>query len=208
MLGNDPAFSTDIIVGFPGETDAEFEETLETCRKARFMKVHVFPFSRRDGTPAATMPDQVPPDVIRERVRILSDLERELAERFYRSHLNAVIPNDDSNLLHVLVERECETRPGYVRGSDQWYMPVEVPGTAADLAQFVTCRAVSANRNGVVAERMSGERPITGAPALTMSSKILHRQSTGGLTPLRSPESCEEFPFLLRRCLQWQSAWP
>ena len=193
MLGNDPAFSTDVIVGFPGETDAEFEETLDTCRKARFMKVHVFPFSRRDGTPAATMPDQIPPDVIRERVRILSDLERELAEQFYLSRVNPAGSNDDSNLLRVLVERECETRPGYVRGSDQWYMPVEVPGTAADLAQFVTCRAVSANRNGVVAERISGERPITGAAAKTMSSHILHRQSTGGLTPLRSPESCEEF---------------
>ena len=224
MLGNDPAFSTDVIVGFPGETDAEFEETLDTCRKARFMKVHVFPFSRRDGTPAATMPDQIPPDVIRERVRILSDLERELAEQFYLSRVRAVplsglalatgdcsvpdllqkpaagaVPLSASSsvrplpLLEVLVERECETRPGYVRGSDQWYMPVEVPGTAADLAQFVTCRAVSANRNGVVAERISGERPITGAAAKTISSHILHRHSTGGLTPLRSPESCEEF---------------
>ncbi len=189
MLGNDPAFSTDIIVGFPGETDTEFDETLATCRKARFMKVHVFPFSRRDGTPAATMPDQVPSDVIRERVGILSDLERELAEQFYLSRVNAV----PLSLLEVLVERECEARPGYVRGSDQWYMPVVVPGTAADLAQFVMCRAVSANRKGVVAERISGERPVTGAPALTMSSNILHRQSTGGLTPLRSPESCEEF---------------
>ena len=88
MLGSDPAFSTDVIVGFPGETAAEFEETLETCRTARFMKVHVFPFSRRDGTPAATMPDQVPPEVIRERVHILSHLERELAEQFYLSRVN------------------------------------------------------------------------------------------------------------------------
>ncbi len=91
MLGNDPAFSTDIIVGFPGETDTEFEETLETCRRAGFMKVHVFPFSRRDGTPAATMPDQVPPEVIKERVHILSDLERELAEQFYLSRVHGSI---------------------------------------------------------------------------------------------------------------------
>lgn len=197
MLGNDPAFSTDVIVGFPGETDAEFEETLETCRKARFMKVHVFPFSRRDGTPAATMPHQVRPDVIRERVRILSDLERELAEQFYLSRVNPVIPDSDLNLLHVLVEHECKARPGYVGGSDQWYMPVEVPGTAADLAQFVSCRAISANSDGVVAERISATRPITGVAAATLSNNMLYLQSTGGLTPLGSPdfgEQCDSVP--------------
>lgn len=183
MLGNDPAFSTDVIVGFPGETDAEFEETLETCRKARFMKVHVFPFSRRDGTPAATMPDQIHPEVIKERVRILSDLERGLAEEYYRSR----IPNESQRLamngaaisgasiseapisgagqgtsdlsarfeLDVLAERESEDRPGYVRGTDRWYMPVEVPGTVDDVGNFIRCLAVSANRDGVMAERLS-----------------------------------------------------
>ena len=54
-----PAFTTDVIVGFPGETDEEFEATLETCRRARFMKVHVFPYSQRRGTPAATFPNQI-----------------------------------------------------------------------------------------------------------------------------------------------------
>ena len=178
-LGNDPAFSTDVIVGFPGETDAEFNETLETCRKARFMKVHVFPFSRRDGTPAATMPDQIPPDVIKERVRILGDLERELARQFYLSRVHAASrqlsgegPSDNSpvadsmprmnGILEVLAERESETRPGYVRGTDRWYMPVEVPGTVHDLSHFVHCRAVSANRDGVVAERLSGPAEATG----------------------------------------------
>ena len=198
MLGNDPAFSTDLIVGFPGETEAEFEETLETCRKARFMKVHVFPFSRRDGTPAATMPDQVSPEVIRERVHILSDLERELAEKFYLSRVNSSTLATHSEtsrplLLQVLAERVSESRPGYVRGSDQWYMPVEVPGTIDDLSQFVTCRAVLANREGVVAERMSG-------PALVASSAfrdVQRRQLTGGLTPPRSPDfdaQCDSEP--------------
>ena len=156
-LGNDPAFSTDVIVGFPGETDAEFEETLATCRRARFMKIHVFPFSRRDGTPAAEMPDQVRPEVIRERVQVLSSLERKLAEQFYLTRVaggqgsGGVKP--DLSLLEVLAEGVSRTRPGYVFGSDRWYMPVEVPGTIDDVRQFVHCRAVSANREGVVAER-------------------------------------------------------
>jgi threonylcarbamoyladenosine tRNA methylthiotransferase MtaB len=160
MLGSDPAFSTDVIVGFPGETDTEFEETLETCRKARFMKVHVFPFSRRDGTPAATMPDQVHPDVIRERVRVLSDLERDLAAHFYLSRVQGRAAaqdgsgqgdegkvscgspaSSDLSWLEVLAERPSEIRPGYLRGTDRWYMPVEVPGTVEDIGDFVRCRA-------------------------------------------------------------------
>jgi len=213
MLGNDPAFSTDIIVGFPGETDAEFDETLETCRKARFMKVHVFPFSRRDGTPAATMPDQVPPEVIKERVYILGDLERELAEQFYLSHVrlysgepSGLSPRvqdisgrmAEPPLLEVLAERESEIRPGYVRGSDRWYMPVEVPGTIDDLGKFVTCRAVSANREGVIAERISDVRiPMTNesqrtSGMLSVDDEIRiaedEENCTGGLTPLRSPD--------------------
>ena len=216
-LGNDPAFSTDVIVGFPGETDAEFDETLATCRKARFMKVHVFPFSRRDGTPAATMPDQVPPDVIRERVRILSDLERELAEQFYLSRANLVPlsgmalaagngSSSDPTLLEVLAERQSETRPGYVRGSDRWYMPVEVPGTIEDLGRFVDCRAVSASREGVVAERLSRPAPAgahwneSRGEQLPVASAIPLTFDLGGLTPHRSAnfeEHCGSVPMNL-----------
>ncbi|HQX48856.1 MAG TPA: tRNA (N(6)-L-threonylcarbamoyladenosine(37)-C(2))-methylthiotransferase MtaB [Planctomycetaceae bacterium] len=197
MLGNDPAFSTDIIVGFPSETDAEFEETLETCRKARFMKVHVFPFSRRDGTPAATMPDQVPPEVIKERVRILSDLERTLAEQFYLSRIQpsggrgwtkrsegspgvssfhsptlAIHKSKPGTTHLVLVEGKSKTRPGYVQGSDQWYIPVEVPGTINDVRNFVSCRPASASRDGIVAERLSPPALPTASRHQTMPTAV------------------------------------
>ncbi len=163
MLGNDPAFSTDVIVGFPGETDAEFEETLETCRRARFMKVHVFPFSRRDGTPAATMSNQIPPEVIRERVTILSNLERDLAEQFYRTRLvssatSTVATSTAGATLKVLAERPSESREGYLRGTDQWYMPVEFPGNEGDIGHYVNCRGLSASREGVLAERLDPVR--------------------------------------------------
>lgn len=148
MLGGDPAFTTDVIVGFPGETDAEFAETLETCRRARFMKVHVFPFSRRDGTPAASFADQVPGPVIRERVQALADLERELALDFYRSRVASGAQQV------VLAERECSDRPGWVRGTDQWYIPTEVPGTFEELGQFIPCTAQSADRDGVLSDRV------------------------------------------------------
>lgn len=148
MLGNDPAFTTDVIVGFPGETDAEFEETLETCRRARFMKIHVFPYSRRDGTAAANFNDQVPGKVIRERVRALSELERDLALNFYRSRIESGAEQI------VLAVRTCDDRQGWVKGMDQWYIPTEVHGTEADLGGFVRCVAEQANRERVQASRV------------------------------------------------------
>lgn len=151
QLGSATAFSTDVIVGFPGETDKEFEQTIETCRQAEFMKVHVFPFSRRDGTPAADYPDAVPGPVIKERVRQLGDVERELALKYYQQRI------DENAQQTVLVERYSEHRPGFLRGTDQWYVPTEVPdhdpeGRPLEPGQFVTCRPTSADRSGVVSE--------------------------------------------------------
>jgi threonylcarbamoyladenosine tRNA methylthiotransferase MtaB len=148
---DNPAFTTDVIVGFPGETDDEFEQTLDTCRRARFMKIHVFPFSQRKGTPAATFPDQVAPEVRRARVQILSELERDLAEDFYTSLLGTD--------LEVLIERESNERPGLVRGTDRRYAPVELPGTAADIGEFVVARGESTARDRLTASR-SGTGPV------------------------------------------------
>src|SRR5690606_8146566 len=79
-----PAFSTDIIVGFPGETDAEFEETLRSCEQAQFLKMHAFPFSPRTGTPAANMPQQVHGTIRQSRMEALRRLEDELATRYHK----------------------------------------------------------------------------------------------------------------------------
>lgn len=73
------ALSTDVIVGFPGETEAEFEETCAVVREAGFSRLHVFPYSRREGTPAATRPDQVAPEVKRERAARLRAIGEQLA---------------------------------------------------------------------------------------------------------------------------------
>lgn len=72
------SLSTDVICGFPGETDAQFEETLELVRYCAFSKVHVFPYSVREGTPAAARTDQVPPHVRFERADKLRALSDEL----------------------------------------------------------------------------------------------------------------------------------
>lgn len=72
------ALSTDIIAGFPGETDAEFQETLDVARACRFAKIHAFPYSPRIGTPAAERADQVPPAFKEARAAMLRALGDEL----------------------------------------------------------------------------------------------------------------------------------
>ncbi len=81
----DVAITTDIIVGFPGESEAEFNESLRFVEAMRFARTHVFKFSARPGTPAATMPDQVPPPVKKARSRIMAEVGRHSAEAFQRA---------------------------------------------------------------------------------------------------------------------------
>ena len=69
-------FTTDVIVGFPGETEEDFLQTLEFCKRANFLKIHIFPYSKREGTPAASMPEQISKDVKRDRLQRLSEVER------------------------------------------------------------------------------------------------------------------------------------
>jgi threonylcarbamoyladenosine tRNA methylthiotransferase MtaB len=83
----DAAVTTDVIVGFPGETDAEFRETLGFCREMRFARIHVFPFSPRPGTAAAAMPHRVPVNIMKERNRQVLALARECARSFRQGYL-------------------------------------------------------------------------------------------------------------------------
>lgn len=72
------SLSTDVIVGFPGETEDDFQQTLDLCRRCRFSKIHVFPYSQRSGTPAAERTDQIPPSVKKKRARRLRALAAQL----------------------------------------------------------------------------------------------------------------------------------
>jgi threonylcarbamoyladenosine tRNA methylthiotransferase MtaB len=87
----DVAITTDIIIGFPGETDAEFQETLEFCREMQFARVHVFPFSPRPGTAAATMTGQIPESVKKERGKQMLSLSRESLKSFQTQFLGRTL---------------------------------------------------------------------------------------------------------------------
>lgn len=148
-----PAFATDVIVGFPGETEAEFQETIQACRHAEFMKIHLFPFSPRAGTPAATAPDQIHGTIRQERMTRLEQLERDLAERYYASLLG--------RSLEVMVE-SVSTRDGWVCGTDRRYVPVELPGSQNDIGQMCIGRASRSTRQFLEAERENSENVTPG----------------------------------------------
>ena len=82
-----PSLTTDIIVGFPGETDAEFEETMAFVRHIKFSEIHVFQFSKREGTPAATMSDQVDSTVKKVRSEQLIALAQQLGQDYKKSFI-------------------------------------------------------------------------------------------------------------------------
>jgi threonylcarbamoyladenosine tRNA methylthiotransferase MtaB len=81
------AVSTDIIVGFPGETEEEFTDGLKFVEKMNFSRMHVFPYSRREGTPAAARKDQIPEPVKKERVHRMQALAERKSKAFYQSFL-------------------------------------------------------------------------------------------------------------------------
>lgn len=86
------AVSTDVIVGFPGETDELFQESLAFVQRQGFARVHVFPYSRRPGTPAAARPDQVPGAVKKERARLMQAVADEIAAAYHAAFLGATVP--------------------------------------------------------------------------------------------------------------------
>jgi threonylcarbamoyladenosine tRNA methylthiotransferase MtaB len=137
-----PAFTTDVILGFPGETEADFEATCQVARQIGFSKMHIFSFSPRKGTPAADLPEAVPPPVIAERRQRLLELDRELRETYHRSLIG--------RRLDVLVEGPYPKRGGYVMGTSCRYARVVLQGhLPALLAHRVPVRAVAA-ANGLV----------------------------------------------------------
>ena len=119
----DLALTTDIIVGFPGETDADFRETLEVVEDVGYDGAFTFVFSPRQGTEAATMRDQVPDDVKQERIAELVDVVQRLAASRNRERIGRV--------EEVLVEGPSRTDPSLLRGRTRRNTTVNFAGTGA-----------------------------------------------------------------------------
>jgi threonylcarbamoyladenosine tRNA methylthiotransferase MtaB len=124
---------TDLIAGFPGETEAQFRSTCEMLESLPISHVHVFPYSRREKTAAADLPGQVPQQVIKARSAAL----RSIGVRKRRAFYSAFIGKE----LSVLVEGGAHGRPGQVRGWSSNYVPVVFEGPSGLRNQVVTVRA-------------------------------------------------------------------
>ena len=135
----DCALTTDVMSGFPGETDAEHRQSLDFCREMRFARMHVFPYSEREGTAAATMPDPVPRHIREERARELIALGAGMAEDYRGAQLGTV--------RRVLFEQCAE---GVSVGYTPEYMRCEALGT-------VCGQTLPVRMTGLLPEGFSGE---------------------------------------------------
>ena len=122
-----PAFTTDVIVGFPGETDADFDETCKVAREVGFAKIHVFSYSPRAGTPAAILPNGISHAIMEERRLRLRELETQSTFAYQQRLLG--------RRLDVLVEGADARRPGHVQGTSCRYVPVSFGGQAPALVR-------------------------------------------------------------------------
>ena len=142
------AVSTDVIVGFPGETEQDLEDTLDVIRRARFDQAYTFQYSPRPGTRAATMPDQVPKNVVQARFERLVALQEEISLERMREQIGATV--------EVLVEGTG--RKGGVQGRTRTNRVVNLPGAHA-AGTLLDARIVAAHPHHLDGEPVRREAP-------------------------------------------------
>ncbi|MDD4596270.1 MAG: tRNA (N(6)-L-threonylcarbamoyladenosine(37)-C(2))-methylthiotransferase MtaB [Candidatus Izemoplasmatales bacterium] len=120
------AITTDVIVGFPGETESDFAEMVAFIREINFQELHVFPYSRREGTVAAAMPNQISGAIKKERVNILLKLSDELAKAYINTNINIS--------LQVIPETYHD---GYLHGHTANYIFVKFLGRSDQIGELV-----------------------------------------------------------------------
>jgi threonylcarbamoyladenosine tRNA methylthiotransferase MtaB len=130
------AIGADVMVGFPGETEAEFEENRTFIASLPFTYLHVFTYSARPGTPAAAMPNQVRSEVARERNRVLRELAAEKNLAFRRQMIGRTIPAitlgaQDEDATEALTDNYLKMQLAGRHEANQW-MDVKVMGVTAD----------------------------------------------------------------------------
>ena len=131
---DDISLTTDIIVGFPGETEEDFQETLDVVRKAQYDTAFTFIYSKRSGTPAAAMEDQVPQEVVKDRFDRLLALVQEIGRERSSRFLNTV--------QEVLVEEKQSSQKGYVTGRMMQNLLVHFPGEESLVGKTVRVKLI------------------------------------------------------------------
>lgn len=150
----DLAVTTDVIVGFPGESESDFQATCRVVEEIGLAKIHVFRYSPREGTPAAEFPKQIPEPVKQQRA---ADLAR-IGRRLHRQYLNRL----SGRRLQVLVESPLPGQSGLLLGTSGNYATVELLGTGADEGRLLwgMAREVVGDRIRVNALRGYEHEPV------------------------------------------------
>ncbi|WP_088102524.1 tRNA (N(6)-L-threonylcarbamoyladenosine(37)-C(2))-methylthiotransferase MtaB [Halalkalibacter urbisdiaboli] len=132
------AVTSDVIVGFPGETADEFQETYDFIAKHKFSELHVFPYSKRTGTPAARMDDQVAEEVKNERVHRLIELSNQLAKEY--------ASNFEGEVLEMIPEEKDKEQPknGLYIGYTDNYLKVKVPASEEMVGKLIKVKIIKA----------------------------------------------------------------
>ncbi len=123
----DISITTDVIVGFPGETDTLFKETIDTIKKINFSKIHVFPFSLRKGTKAEELPDHIDDKTKKERVKVLLNISKELELKYMNKFLHKQV---------TFIPEKYQD--GYLIGHTGNYLLVKALGDSNNLHQTIT----------------------------------------------------------------------
>lgn len=138
----DFTFTTDVIVGFPGETTIDFDDTLEVLRQVKFAKVHMFPYSDRPRTRSVLMPNKVSQNIMKERKQAVLRLTEQLAFELRNTYLN--------RRMRVLTESIDENHPGEIAGHTDNFLPVRVQGDAFSANQLIEVEMVANTPSGLI----------------------------------------------------------
>ena len=142
------SLTTDIMVGFPGETEEDFQETLDVVRKVKYDAAYTFIYSKRTGTPAATMEDQVPEDVVKDRFqRLLDEVQNISAE---------ITKRDEGTIQTVLVEEQNSQDETLVTGRLSNNLLVHFPGEASMIGKLVDVKLTECKGFYYMGELVSG----------------------------------------------------
>jgi tRNA-2-methylthio-N6-dimethylallyladenosine synthase len=146
--------TTDVIVGFPGETDEDFEETLNVVREVGFADAFTFKFSPRDGTPATRMPPEltVSDDVAGDRLARLVETVRGISRA---RNLTLLGTRDE-----VLIEKEARRGGELVQGRTRDFKTVLVPGDASMLGQYLTVELTGTTGSTFTGQIIAARKPL------------------------------------------------
>lgn len=136
------AITTDLMVGFPGETEEDFKESLVFCNDIAFSAMHIFKYSMRSGTPAAAMPDQIDPQIKERRAKQMAGVAQKNKLDYERRFIGQT--------LRILVEEQ--TKDGLWTGHSSNYLLVTFPGENIRSGDFVNVKITSAERNRLLGE--------------------------------------------------------